>query len=75
MALINRRQAIQWKYPELIHGDGAFEDTKNLGGVKGDYLVQNRNDETGEEEFYWYTTEVSKPTDEDMQTWTNEMEE
>lgn len=57
-----RRQAIAWKYPELVHG-------KNK-----DYRIYNmdRNPKSktyGQEKFDWYTDKYPKPTEEEMLSW------
>ncbi len=60
-----RRQAIQWKYPELRHGKGK------------DFRVFNmdRNPESktyGQENITWNTDVYPKPTDEETIEWYNE---
>lgn len=65
MTIINRRQAILFHYPDLQHGEN------------GDYFVQNRVDEgvnEGDDEFYWYSVEISEPNDTQMLQWTKEAE-
>ena len=62
--MLNRRIALEYRYPELK----CFKPIETTC----DYDIRNRNAETGEEEFYWYTTEIPKPTDEEMQIWYDE---
>jgi len=68
MATINgilyfRRQAISWKYPELLYGEGK------------DYFIANmdRNPSSptyGQDKIFdWYTTKYPKPTDAELLQW------
>jgi len=60
--MINRRKAIEYKYPDLQHDNGNG----------GDYEVKNRDMETGAEEFSWDTNKYPKPTKTELQLWTDQ---
>ena len=59
MALIHKRKAVIWKYPDLVHGKNA------------DYFELNRNDETGESTWVWNTSKYPEPTEAELQEWTD----
>ena len=59
MAIINKRKAIIWKYPDLEHGEDK------------DYYEVNREDDTGNSEWSWNTSKYSEPSEKELQEWTD----
>ena len=59
MALIHKRKAIIWKYPDLEHGEDK------------DYYEVNRNDDTGDSEWSWNTSKYPEPSEKELQEWTD----
>jgi len=59
MAIINKRKAIIWKYPDLEHGEDK------------DYYEVNRNDDTGKSEWSWNTSKYPEPSEKELQEWTD----
>ena len=59
MAIINKRKAIIWKYPDLEHGEDK------------DYYEVNREDVAGNSEWHWYTSKYPEPSESELQEWTD----
>ena len=59
MALIDKRSAVAWKYPDLEHGEDK------------DYFETNRDDVTGNSTWTWNTSKYPEPTVVELQEWTD----
>jgi len=58
MAVMDKRSAVVWKYPDLEHGEDK------------DYFEVNRDD-AGNSTWTWNTSKYPEPTEEELQEWTD----